>query len=385
MTTKTMSYQAAPKTEGRGSGGSASPREVMCRIEPALTPEAAARFDGFTSASRYASYMQTTAWTDLAPTTRLHRFVFVTCEEAGRITVAGLARLTHLFPGRYLARFQRGPVFNETELFRRALPHILKELRAAGVCTVLMSPRWEDDGAREVEGIMTALGMRKLPRDQQPAHSTTGIVDLDRPEEEIIAGFQSRCRRDIRRAERKGLVVRPAETEEEADVARDRRRVLAEIRNMDELGQPDMVDQWRSFKGSEDGVLLLAEAQGSILGGLAVVREGQRAMARSGGTLPILPKLPRMHNLIWESMRIMKARGCREYDLAGLPDNASDVKEDERRREHFKLAFNPRIVRLVPIYCAALRPFEHAMLFTARQWYRRSPISRLIGPRLSRK
>jgi lipid II:glycine glycyltransferase (peptidoglycan interpeptide bridge formation enzyme) len=154
---------------------------------------------------------------------------------------------------------------------------------------------------------------------------------------------------------------------------------------MDELGQPDMVDQWRSFKAAEDGVLLLAEAQGRILGGLAVVREGHRAMARSGGTLPILPKLPRMHNLIWESMRIMKARGCTEYDLAGLPDDPNYVKEDERRREQFKLAFNPRIVKLVPIYCAALRPLDHAVLFTTRQWYRGSAISRLIGPRLSRK
>ena len=376
--------QTAEPAGGPAIGAAGRYPGIVCRVQDSLTPEEAERFDGFTSAPPHASYMQATSWVELVPVTRLQRFVFLTCEEDGRLTVAGLARLTRLFPGRYLARFQRGPVFHEIEPFKRALPHILRALRDAGVCTLLMNPRWEEDGALEVEGVLASAGMRKLPSADQYAHSTTGLVDMDKPEEEILAGFQDRCRRDIKRAVKKGLVIRPAASEKEADTIRDRRRELATLRNIDELGQPDLVDQWRSFQGREDGVLLLAEAEGQIIGGLAVVREGDRAIIRGGGALPLLPKLPRTHNLIWESMRMLRADGCRTYDLAGMPDD-DEVPEDEKRRQMFKLAFNPRIVKLVPIHCAALRPLEHAVLFRARQWYRRSSLRRRLGPLLSRR
>ncbi len=356
---------------------------VVCRLEDGLEPGQAARFDEFGSAGDHASYMQTTAWVELAPSTTLRRFAYLTCEEGGRLTVTGLVRLTRLFPGRYLAKLQRGPVFHDIEAFDRALPRIFDALRSRGACTVLMNPRWEDEGARKVEQVLAAHGMRQLAREEQVMHSTTGLVDLQRPEDEIFGGFQKRCQRDIKRAVKKGLVVRHAESEGEAALLRRRRKELAELRNIDDLGQPDLVDQWRSFNEGEKGVLLLAEAEGQVIGGLAVACEGERAVIRGGGAMPILPKLPRTHNLIWESMRILKADGCTAFDLAGMPDD-EDIEEDERRRQKFKEAFNPRIVKLVPTYCAPLRAFDHAVLFSARQWYRRSPLRRLISPLLRR-
>lgn len=361
-----------------------SASEIVCRLQDSLTPEEAARFDQFAAAAPYASYMQKTSWVKLAPITRLRRFLFLTCHEGDQLSVAGLARLTKLFPGRYLARFERGPMFSNVEDFERALPHILDRLREAGVCTALMNPRWEEDGAARVEKILADQGMRKLAAASQAMHSATGLVDLQRTEEEILAGFQKRCQRDIKRAVKKGLHVRPAANEDEARTIRGRRKELAAMRNIDDLGQPDLLDQWRAFQGEEEGVLLLAEAEGQIIGGLAVVREGNRAIIRGGGAVPVLPKLPRTHNLIWESMRLLKAEGCTSYDLAGMPDD-EDVDEDEKRRQFFKLAFNPRIVKLVPTYVAALRPLDHAVLFRARQWYQRSGLRRLVGPLLLRR
>lgn len=356
----------------------------MCRISSGLSPEDTARFDEFTDAGPHASYMQRSSWAKADHSRMLRSFVFVTCEENGRLIVAGLARLTRLYRGRYLAKFQRGPVFNEIDHFDRALPAILRELRAAGVCTVMMNPRWEDHEAAEVEKVLAAHGMKRLSARDQSMYSTTALVSLESPEEEIFAGFERRCRKDIRRGVKKGVAVRPAVNEEQARLVRGRRRELAALRDFEDLGQPDLVDQWRGFQKHGDGVLLIAEAQGQVLAGLAVAREGDRAVARSGGGPPVLQAVPRMHNLIWEAMRLFKAKGCVAFDLAGVRNN-ENAGGAGKRRDFFKMSFVPKIVKLVPIYCAALRPVDHAVFFRAWRWYRRTPLPRLIGPIIRRR
>jgi lipid II:glycine glycyltransferase (peptidoglycan interpeptide bridge formation enzyme) len=225
--------------------------------------------------------------------------------------------------------------------------------------------------------------MHKLVQAGASIHSTTGQVSLRESVDAIFEGFEKRCQKDIKRAARKGLLIRQAVTEEEAKQLRDLRREMAAQKNLDDSGQPDLLDQWRSFREDEEGVFLLAEAEGRLIGGLAVVKEGGRAVIRGGGTLPILTKIPRTHNLIWESMRLMRDKGCEVYDLAGMPDDEG-IEEDERRRQVFKLAFNPKIVKLVPTYFAVLRPIDHALFFRARQWYRRSSLRRLVAPLLKR-
>jgi lipid II:glycine glycyltransferase (peptidoglycan interpeptide bridge formation enzyme) len=364
------------------TGAEARPK-LVCRLSAELSAEDAARFDAFTGSGPHASYMQKTSWVGLSPSRRLREFLYLTCEEAGEIRVAGLARLTPLYRGRYLAKFQRGPVFNEIEHFDGALPLLLSGLREAGACTVMMNPRWEDEGAASVEKVLAAHGMRELSRRDQSMYSSTGIVDLDRPEEEIFADFERRCRKDIRRGVKKGVRVRPAANQEEARLVRGRREELVAIRKFEDFGQPDLVDQWRSFQKNEDGVLLLAEAEGQVLAGLAVAMEGERAVARGGGAPPILPAVPRLHNLIWESMRIFRNKGCTAYDLAGVNDE-SESDSRALKRDFFKQAFNPRVVRLVPIYCAALRPLDHALFYNAWRWYRRTPLKKIVGGLLRR-
>jgi hypothetical protein len=83
-------------------------------------------------------------------------------------------------------------------------------------------------------------------------------------------------------------------------------------------------------------------------------------------------------------MRVFRDRGCTVYDLAGVTEGGV-TDEGGRRRDFFKKAFNPRIVRLVPSYCAALRPAEHALFFNAWRWYRRTPLKKFAGKLLKKR
>jgi len=346
-----------------------------------LEPHEAERFHAFVESSAASSYLQSPQWPRIAPATKLQRFFHLTCEEDGELAVAGIARFTRLAPGRHLASFQRGPVFREPAAFERCLPELARVLREAGACTCLVNPRWEDDKAELVCGALERNGFVALPPDSEPQYRSTGLVDLTPSEDELLAGFKRRCRRFIRSATKKGLVVRPAR--DEADAARFQQLFgdFAVRKGYGVDGQPSVLDQWRVVK-QQGGVFLLAEIEDELVGGHVVFRESKRAFWMTLASSDRFPDIPRSYNLLWEAMREMKRQGCTSFDMAGFPpDEPRD--EAERKRMYFKQAFEPRRVKLVPMHSLALRPLSHALLFGSRQMYRRNErLQALVAPLL---
>lgn len=352
--------------------------EIRCRVESSITSDRRAQFDLFVDHSPYPSYQQSTSWPKIAPLTKLQSFVYVSCESNGTIILFGLLRLTKLTPGRYLGLFQRGPIFMTVADLHKCLPVIKQNLRDIGVCSLLLHPRWEDDDAGAVSDVLKRNGFKEQPRGAVSLHGATALVDL-RPDPDVIfAGFHKRCRNGLRQAEKKGLTVREATTQEDAIKFRDIFLQMADLRKMDTLGQADIVKQWESVRSDEDGVVLLAIVEEQIIGGIVVVREGNRALIRGGGSLPLYPKIPRLHSLIWTAMLMMKERGCEFLDMGGSPES-DEIDDGEARRAMFKKAFNAKGVVLVKPFLYPVRPLSHAFLYRLREIYRRSPLRRFLG------
>lgn len=351
---------------------------MHCRLSDNLTGDEAAELDAFLSHCDAAAHMQRVIWPEIAAASRLHRFRYLTCHEDGRILLAGIVRFTQLFPGYHLAALFRGPVFSEISHLDRCLPHVHGLFKDTGAIAVLANPMWADEGADRVSAVLASHRFRPISRVNDPMYRLTGYVDLSPPEDEIFASLKYRCRRHIRGAAKKGLVVRPAR--DAADVERFR-SLLAEFKvykDLDLDGWPDLVDQWR-YVGAHGGVFHLAEFESQLIGGHVAFGEGKRAALKTLASLPGLPQIPRSYNLIWEAIRDLKRQGFTELDLGGL-DERTLYGDQASGREFFKLAFNPRIARLVPLHVCALRPVPYTLLFHARQAYRRAGIRRIIGP-----
>jgi lipid II:glycine glycyltransferase (peptidoglycan interpeptide bridge formation enzyme) len=148
-------------------------------------------------------------------------------------------------------------------------------------------------------------------------------------------------------------------------------------------GLPGMTTQWRMVQ-ELGGVFLLAELQGQVIGGHVVIRHHDTAFWLTLATSDDYPEVPRSYPLLWEAMRRAKAMGCKSYDMAGLPDGEPE-NAGAKNRQQFKMAFNPRLERLVPVFVKSLRPVSHAILFRARQAYRNSRIKTFVGPVLRRR
>ena len=335
-------------------------------LEP--LPRCSDAVDAFLRASPFAAYQQTLAWPAAIPGHQRRDWRLFTARDGKRIVGAAVVRETQLAMGAWLAMLPRGPIVHDPARFGAVLAALKPVLREAGCCSVRLGPRVRGRDLPDVAEAMRGAGYTPLPENEQALHQVTGIVWLDKPEADVLAGFKQRGRRALRAAEKAGVTVRPVETE--ADLERFQRLLDAfgaARPDYDRSGQPDARGQ-AALIAATGGQMLLAERGAGVIGAHAWVRQADEAIWLSLATLDRDGASP-AYPLLWAAMRGARAAGCIAYDLAGLPDEEpQDI--GERGRLQFKMAFAPHRRQLPPACELPLAPLRHSVLIGARSTYR---------------
>lgn len=361
---------------------------ITCHFKQAPTAEEMRLFDDFMTRSAAGTFMQSSNWLGVYTPTRMQSFAYVWCTGSdGEWLMAGLARLTRIVGKLHITSFQRGPVIRDKKALEACINILCETLKKQGAFTLMLNPHCENEQATTVSGILKQHGFEAVPLKHRTVHSTTAIIDLMPEPDEILASFRGRCRHNIRTAEKRGVCVRAAQNREDALALQQVQERMAEIKGLDTAGIPDIPKLLEIIQRQGQGTLLVAELDGKIIGGIGMVKEGGRAYMQIIAISPDYADIPKTSILYWESMKIMKAQGCRTYDLVGFPEGGIEQARDkaEYGRAHFKLEFNPQIVSLLPPHVKGLRPLSHLLLFHARQRYLKSSLRRHLIPLLKRK
>lgn len=346
---------------------------LRVEVDAALPGAAQAEVTAFLAASPAASYLQHPDWPAALPPSRRHRHLILRAYGDDGLAGVAVARLGPLAAGQSLAFMRRGPVTRCVPDLARVVPAMAAALRAQGVCSLVLNPRWQDAEAGAAAALLAGLGARPLPPPAQSLHRATLLVDLSGSPEALSARLKPRARRQIRRAAAMGLAVRPAAS---LDEVRGFEPVFADFHRRRGLGtaaMPTLARQWALTR--DRGALLLGWRDGQVVCGHSMIADGPRAswlsMASAGG----LRDLPHDYALIWQALLIAQAQGFRSYDMAGAPSlhEAAAAPPDKGRmnRQQFKTAFDPAHVELVPMMVLPLRRPAHDILFPLRQGYRR--------------
>ncbi|HEY8739421.1 MAG TPA: peptidoglycan bridge formation glycyltransferase FemA/FemB family protein [Candidatus Dormibacteraeota bacterium] len=148
----------------------------------------------------------------------------------------------------------------------------------------------------------------------QPEH--TSIIDIARPDEELMASFKSKTRYNVRLAERKGVVVSQSD-----DIgAFARLAVETSSRHRIQLAPERYYRELHALM-SGDGMsrLYLAQHEGADLAAIMIVRFAGRATYLFGASTRNGRETMPAYLLHWQAMRDMRDAGDREYDLWGVP------------------------------------------------------------------
>jgi lipid II:glycine glycyltransferase (peptidoglycan interpeptide bridge formation enzyme) len=192
---------------------------------------------------------------------------------------------------------------------------------------------------------------------------------LDADEETLRRRCRKSVRNEIAAAQRRGVSVR---------VAHDRADVVAFHRIMVTAGREKgypvrplarLEALWRAYVVRGNGVLLLTESQGALVGGLLGTRMGNRAYLQSAAVVRTDARIYQGPLVYWEFIRWAKAAGCVHLDWGGsgtrFPPRATDQGYGLYQ---FKAGFGSALHYSAPYHDLVFRPQLYRLGRAFERW-----------------
>lgn len=261
-----------------------------------------------------AHLLQTSAWGDLKS-----EFGW-TPKYLHQDGVGAMALFRRLPFGFTVAYIPRGPVgADDWSTFWPAVDELCKRERAVFLRVEPdiwqpVAPTWIQNNLSEfVESVQTI----------QPPR--TVLISLEASEDELLAAMKPKTRYNIRLAARKDVIIRPS-----TDIAAFHQMILTTAER-DAFGVHSRAYYQRAFDlfASQGAcVLLMAEYEQQPLAGIMVFAQGETAWYFYGASTNHERNRMPTYLLQWEAMCWAKQKGCRCYDLWGVPDYPESVLEE---------------------------------------------------------
>ena len=309
----------------------------------------ASQWDEFLQNCPDSHLLQAAAWGELKSDFGWQPVRIVT--HLGEAEAAGAQLLLRRLPlGYTLAYLPKGPLapapLNDAHL-APAWPDLWAEIdracrRLRAIFLLVEPDAWEGEAVLEAPG--SRPGMQSI----QPRR--TLLVDLAGSEDELLGRMKQKTRYNIRLAAKKGIVVRPSNDLEAFN------RLMAVTGQRDRFGVHTPLYYQRAydlFHPSGACELFLAYFEEQPVGGLLVFARGERAWYFYGASSDEHRERMPAYLLQWEAMRWARDKGCREYDLWGVPDEDEETLEAHFSTRsdrlwgvyRFKRGFGGRLVR----------------------------------------
>lgn len=188
---------------------------------------------------------------------------------------------------------------------------------------------------------------------------STALVNIDGDDAALLARFQKRCRNSISRAIRDGVDV--CEYPSNAATFAQMHRLMKLVGGGGQtlrLRSEDYAERfWREFSEAGLGRFYGIDAGGEPAMLAYVIRVGDRAFYKDGGS--DRPRTtPGMSNLLqWRMMREMRDAGAKSYDMMGTPsrERLNDPSSPNYTLAAFKLSFSGDITEYAGAFDFALR------------------------------
>ncbi len=185
------------------------------------------------------------------------------------------------------------------------------------------------------------------------------LIDLEKPEEQLLAIMKQKTRYNIRLAERKGVTIR-AGTVADLDLLY---RMYAETSLRDGFVIRD-VDYyhcaWKTFLEAGKAQALIAEVAGEPVAALVLFYFAQTAWYLYGMSRPLHREAMPNYLLQWKAIQTAQRLGCKVYNLWGAPDefNETDPMWGVFR---FKEGLGGTVTRTAGAWDLPTRPFYYTL------------------------
>lgn len=222
--------------------------------------------------------------------------------------------------GRHLA-IAGGPILDWGKL--GLVEQVFADIRAQGKLhhCVFVRVRPQLEQSAESEALMARLGLKKAP--MYLSVEFAGVLDLNKTEEELLAGMRQRLRRALRKGTKAGITI--AKSTDPAEIKRFYQIELetAARHGFVEFSEDFLTKQFTAFAKNGEAVLYIAKLGEEILAENFMIFYGNEASYHYGVSSELGTKLSGAPLLHLEAMRDARERGIKRYNFWGI------VGEDE--------------------------------------------------------
>ena len=337
------------------------------------------RFDAAVAASPRADVLQSWEWGEVKAATGWDPLRLLIEDEQGRARAAcSVLRLTPVRGVPPLLYAPRGPVVAEGD--DRALRALLDEIRRrAGNAFLFKCDPPAEPGAWPA-GALEAAGLRHVSGGAfggvQPV--AVMVLDLTPGPDQVLAGFKSKWRYNVRLADRKGVVVREGDRDDLAGF----HAIYLETAKRDGFvgrGRSYFERLWDVLEPRGMLRMWVAEFDGSQIASIICTMLGERVVYNYGASANEHRNVMPNHLLQWTAIRWAAEKGFKVYDFRGV----SPVRDGEPVDDHlaglnrFKEGFGATYVEYAGEFDLALRNGWYAI------WRAAAPTAIKVRARLA--
>lgn len=249
------------------------------------------------------------------------------------------------------------------------LPELDRHCQKRGAFALKLEPDgpWDDDLAAE----LSSRGLVRSLHAIQPGR--TLVIDLDESLDDILTRMHQKTRYNIRLSERKGVRVREWGN---IDAFGEMMLSTGERQEFGVHTPAYYKEAYGLFHPSGMAECFVAEYAGEALAALMVFARGERAWYLYGASTPLERSRMPTYALQWQAIKWAKKRGCREYDLWGIPDHGEKYLEQHFTDRsdglwgvyRFKRGFGDRIQRSAGAWDRVYRPGLYSLYRLAARW-----------------
>ena len=259
--------------------------------------------------------------------------------------------------GTYMA-IASGPILDwkNKKLVQEVFADIREQGKKTGCAFVRVRPQLElSDKSLK---LMSELGLKKAP--MYLSVEFAGILNLEKSEEEILAGASQGFRRKLRKAMKNEIEI-AAETSDDAIKEFCRLEKLhAERQKYVAFSSDFLRKQFEAFREGGEVIIYTARKDGETLAQNFMVFYGPEASYHYGVSSELGTKYSAAPLLHMEAMKEARKRGCIRYNLWGI------VEPDEKTHRffgvsEFKRSFGCEELRYTPAHDMILKPTKYQL------------------------
>ena len=318
---------------------------------------------------RFASTIEVDNWNDLIITNPDGGDIFQTAQFAG---IKGANNWTPQFlvaEKMYILVLERkipllgnfwyvpkGPGATSTDELAKLLPELHNFAQKHHVFTIKLEPEFIE--TPEVIKKLKKLGLQKSKAIQA---ANTVIVDLSKSLDDIVAGFSSKARGNIRAAQKANVTTKIAPATDENctlfyNMMAQTINGRSHVRNYEYFR-----NFWQSHDQAKTGLFMFAEAEGQVLSMDFIMAIGTKAARKDAASTRDHSIRGASALLELEAIKYLKDHGVTKYDLYGAPpsDQIKNPNHPYYGFGTFKVGFSPEVTDYVGCYDLIINPLRY--------------------------